>query len=107
MSRVDHHLQYSIMGRLGSFWSRAASPATKEQARTIATLAANAPDLIRLGVPVSKMSSERRAVAHRIRVPFLDGDFVFVGPDLSDVWRSTLGLADGTYLKVVRRQLTD
>lgn len=107
MSRVDHHLQYSIMGRLGSFWSRAVSPATKEQARTIATLAANAPDLLRLGVPVSKMSSERRAAAHRIRVPFLDGDFVFVGPDLSDVWRSTLGLADGTYLKVVRRQLTD
>jgi hypothetical protein len=107
MSRVDHHLQHSIMGRLGSFWSRAVSSATQDQARTIATLAANAPDLIRLGVPVSKLATERRAMVHRVRVPFLDGDFVFVGPDLTDVWRSTLGLQDGTYLKVIRRHLSD
>jgi hypothetical protein len=107
MSRVDRHLQHTIMGRLGSFWSRVVNSETKDQARVIATLAANAPDLLRLNVPVTKMVGGRRALVHRMRVPFLDGDFVFIGPDLTNVWRTTLGLADGTTLGIVRRWASD
>lgn len=106
MSRVDQHLQHSVMGLLGSFWSRAVTESTKSQARAIATLAANAADLRRLDVPFQKMSSESYVTVDRVRVPFLDGDFVYVGTDLTASWRSTLGLEDGTTLQIVRRDLS-
>lgn len=106
MSRADYHLQHSIMGMLGSFWSRAVSEKTKGEARAIATQAADAPDLRRLDVPMQKLLSERRVMVERVRVPFLDGDFVVVGPDLTNVWRSSLGLVDGSTLQIIRRDLS-
>ncbi len=105
MSRVDRHLQYSVMGLLGSFWSRVATEDTRSQARALATLAANVPELRRLDVPMQKLSSTRSAMVERVRVPFLDGEFVYVGEDMARAWRQTLGLDDETTLVAVRRDL--
>lgn len=106
MSRVDQHLQHSVMGMLGSFWSRAVTERTKGEVRAVATLAANAPTLRRLDLPMQKLIRERQSTVENIRVPFLDGDFVAVGPDLTSVWRSSLQLADGSALQIVRRNLS-
>jgi len=106
MSRADQHLQHSVMGMLGSFWSRVATERTKGEVRAVATLAANAPALRRLDMPMQKLIRERQSTVENIRVPFLDGDFVVVGPELAKVWRTSLQLADGSALKIVRRDLS-
>lgn len=106
MSRVDQHLQHSVMGMLGSFWGRIVTERTKGEVRAVATLAANAPNLRRLDLPMQQLINERSALVEHVRVPFLDGDFTVVGPDLTNVWRSSLQLADGSALKIVRRDLT-
>lgn len=93
------------MGMLGSFWSRSVAEKTKNEVRAIATLAANAPALRRLVLPMQTLTNASVATVENVRVPFLDGDFLVVGPDLTNLWRTSLQLPDGTPLRILRRNL--
>ena len=107
MIRADYHLQYSITGMLGSFWSRAVTDKTKAEARTLATLSAHAPGLRQLEVPMRKLLSAGVAPVEGVRVPYLEGDFIYVGQDMVAAWRSELNLPDGTSFRVARRNLAN
>lgn len=107
MSRADIHLQHSVMGMLGSFWSRVVTSKAQAEARAIATQSTNAPGLRRLEMPVRKLLSERASPVENVRVPFLEGDFVFIGPDMVAGWRSEFEAPAGTAFRIVRRDLSD
>ena len=107
MSRVDYHLRHSVLGLLGSFWSRVVSRDTRPQARAVATLSANAQGLDWLETPSRKLLSEKSAPVENLTVPYLDGDFVYIGPTLTDFWRSKFDLPDGQSFSITRMNLSD
>ncbi len=101
MSRADYHLRHTVMGMIGTFWSRSVTDQTKREARALVSLAANASGLQQLETPMRKLISARRVAVENVPVCFVDGEFVYIGPDTMDAWRSE-ALVDGETFRVVR-----
>jgi hypothetical protein len=101
MSRADYQLRYAVMGMLGSFWSRSVTDATKDQARAVVSLAANAAGLQRSETPMRKLVSSRRAVVENVTVTYLEGEFAYTGPNPHNFWRSSY-VVEGVSYPVVR-----
>lgn len=100
--RIDRYLQFLIMGRLGSFWGRSVAKESQDQARTIASLAANSKGLAELGKPLSTVTRERRTLSFRRVVPFMDGNFVCVGESFPANNKDSITLTDGRTLQVTK-----
>lgn len=101
MSRADYQLRYAVMGMVGSFWSRSVTDDTKDQARAVVSLAANAAGLQRAETPMRKLAGSRRTVVENVSVPYLEGEFTYTGPNPNDFWRSNYTI-EGTSYPVVR-----
>lgn len=102
MSRVDHQLRYAVMGMLGSLWSRSVTSRTKDEARAVVTLAANAGGLQRLETPVRKLTAARRAVVEDVWVGYLEGEFAYSGPDVDNFWRADVVVDGGPAVTIAR-----